>query len=198
MNLQHHQTFLISQKKIILLFDISWPAYSKHCGNGNYYRDCSNDIACYKYKLFIPTGNYVSPEYLAEEMQSFIDNFETGILKRANAHISVTYDAVSQCMKISAQNEKPAGLLFPKQFGQILCLGPTLMENPIVNEKHSFKFNVDLPKSFGINLFVLISHLLMTSLHLVCELCHLILQLNPFVSIKNLKTCIMVQYLNLS
>ena len=27
---------------------------------------CSNDIACDKYKLYIPTGNYVSPEYLAE------------------------------------------------------------------------------------------------------------------------------------
>ena len=24
---------------------------------------CSNDIACDKYKLFIATGNYVSPEY---------------------------------------------------------------------------------------------------------------------------------------
>ena len=36
---------------------------------------CSNDIACDKYKLFIPTGNYVTPEYLAEEMQSSINNF---------------------------------------------------------------------------------------------------------------------------
>ena len=67
---------------------------------------CSNDIACDKYKPFIPTGNYVSPENLAEEMQSSIDNFEKGFLKRANAHISVTFDAVSQRMKISAQNEK--------------------------------------------------------------------------------------------
>ena len=50
---------------------------------------CSNDIACDKYKLFIPTGNYVSPEYLAEEMQSSIDNFEKGFLKRTNTHISV-------------------------------------------------------------------------------------------------------------
>ena len=37
----------------------------------------SNHIACDKYKLFIiPTDNYVSSEYLAEEMQSSIDNFE--------------------------------------------------------------------------------------------------------------------------
>ena len=35
---------------------------------------CSSHIACDKYKLFIPTGNYVSHEYLAENMQSSIDN----------------------------------------------------------------------------------------------------------------------------
>ena len=47
---------------------------------------CSNDTACDKYMLFILTGNYVSPEYLAEEMQSSIDNFEKGFLKRAHQH----------------------------------------------------------------------------------------------------------------
>ena len=76
---------------------------------------CSNDIACHTYKLFIPTGNYVSSEYLAKEMQSSIDNFENGVLKRANAHIIVTYDAVSQRMKISAQNEKQVTLLLPNK-----------------------------------------------------------------------------------
>ena len=114
---------------------------------------CFNDIGCDKYKLFIPTGNYVSPEYLAEEMQSFTDIFEKGVLKRANAHISVTYDAVSQRINISAQNEKQVRPLFPKQFGQILGLDSTMMEKPIGNEKHIFKFNVDLHKSFG-NLFI--------------------------------------------
>ena len=95
---------------------------------------CSNAIACDNYKLFIPTGNYVSPEYLAEEMQSSIDNFEKGFLKRTNAHISVTFDAVSQRMKISAQNEKQVRLLFPKQLGQLLGLDPTMIEKLIGNE----------------------------------------------------------------
>ena len=49
----------------------------------------SNDVGCDKYKLFIPCSNYVSAEYLAEEMQSSIGNFEKGVLKLANAHISV-------------------------------------------------------------------------------------------------------------
>ena len=100
---------------------------------------CSNHIACDKYKLFIPIGNYVSPEYLAEEMQSSIENFEKGFLKQANAHISVTFDAVSQRMKIFVQNEKQVRLLFPKQLGETLGLNPTMIENPIGNEQHIFK-----------------------------------------------------------
>ena len=75
---------------------------------------------------------------------SSIDNFEKGFLKRANAHISVTFDAVSQRMKISTQNEKQARLLFPKQLGQILGLDPTMIEKPIGKTHHMFKFNVDL------------------------------------------------------
>ena len=63
-------------------------------------------------------------------MQSSIDNFEKGILNWANAHISVTYDTMSQRMKISAQNEKQVRLLFPKQFGQIIGLDSTMLEKP--------------------------------------------------------------------
>ena len=114
---------------------------------------CSNRIACDKYNLFIPTGNYVSSECLAEEMQSSIDNFEKGFLKRANAHISVTFDAASQGMKISAQNEKQVRLLFPKQLGQILGLDPTMIEKPIENEQNMFNFNVTLNRSFS-SLFI--------------------------------------------
>ena len=114
---------------------------------------CRNHIACDKYKLSIPTGNYVSPEYLAEEMQSSIDNFEKGFLKQANAQISVTFDAVSQRLKISAQDERQFRLLFPKQLGQILGLDPIMIEKPIGNEQHIFKFNVDLHRSFS-SLFI--------------------------------------------
>ena len=58
-------------------------------------------------------------------------------------------------MKISAQNKKLVRLLFPKQFGQILGLGlvPTIIEKPIENEQHTFKFNVDLNRSFS-SLFI--------------------------------------------
>ena len=57
---------------------------------------CSNENSdCYKFKLKLPTGNYMSPEYLVEEMQASIDKFEKGILKHINAYISITYDALT-------------------------------------------------------------------------------------------------------
>ena len=124
----------------------------------------------------------MSAKYLAEEMQSFIDNFGKGFLKRTNAHICVTFDAVSQRMKISAQNEKQVRLFFPKQLGQILGLDPTMTEKPIGITHHIFKFDVDLHRSVS-NLFIysdiaaftFVSHLLVISLYPFCGLCRLIL-----------------------
>ena len=92
----------------------------RRVGNQNITGICSSENGCYNFKLTIPTGNYESHEYLAEEMQNSIDNFEKGILKKFNAHITMTYDHLSQRFKISAQNERLVRLIFPKQFAQIL------------------------------------------------------------------------------
>ena len=75
-------------------------------------------------------------------MQSSIDNFEKGVLKRANAHISITYDAVSQRMEILLKTKSTSGSYF-----QGLGLDPTMIKKPIGNEQHIFKFNVDLHRS---------------------------------------------------
>ena len=56
-------------------------------------------------------------------------------------------------MKISAQNEKQVRLFFPKQLGQILGLDPTMIEKPIGNEQHIFKFKGDLHRYFS-SLFI--------------------------------------------
>ena len=110
---------------------------------------CSNDNGdCYKLKLKIPTGNYMSPEYLVEEMQASIDKFEKGILKHVNAYVSITYDALSQRLKVSAQNERQVRIIFPNQFTQILGLDPTMIGKPIGNEENMFKFNVNLHHNF--------------------------------------------------
>ena len=81
---------------------------------------CSNDSGdCYKFKLKIPTGNYMSPEYLVEEMQDSIDKFEKGILKHLTAYISINCDAPSQRLKVSANNERQVRIVFPNQFPHI-------------------------------------------------------------------------------
>ena len=69
----------------------------------------------------------MSSEYLAEEMQGSIDKFEKGILKHFNAYISITYDAVCQRLKVTAQNEKQVRIVFPNQFAHILSLDPTMI-----------------------------------------------------------------------
>ena len=110
---------------------------------------CSNDSSdCYKFKLKIPTGNYMSPKYLVEEMQASIDKFEKGILKHVNAYVSITYDALSQRLKLSAQNERQVRIIFPNQFAHILGLDPTMNGKPIGNEENMFKFNVNLHNNF--------------------------------------------------
>ena len=61
-------------------FFLAFPDQQSLCtkfGVENITEMCSNDNgAYYKIKLKIPTGNYISPEYLVEEMQASIDKFE--------------------------------------------------------------------------------------------------------------------------
>ena len=116
---------------------------------------CSNDNDdCYKFKLKILTGNYMLPEYLAEEIKTSIDKFEKGLLKHVKAFASITYNAaVSQRLKLSAQNERHVRIVFPNPFAHILGSDPTMIGKPIGNEQSMFKFNVNLHYSFS-NLYV--------------------------------------------
>ena len=75
-------------------------------------------------------------------MQASINKFEKGILKHVNAYVSITYYAVSQRLKVSAQNERLVRIVFPNQFAHILGLDPTMIEN-------MFKFNVNLHHNFS-------------------------------------------------
>ena len=66
---------------------------------------CTYANACNEYKLVIPPGHYTS-HGLVEEIQSSIDSFEDGLLKRANVHILVNYNQTSKRLKRTAQNDK--------------------------------------------------------------------------------------------
>ena len=86
-------------------------------------------------------------------MQASIDKFENGLLKHVNAYVSITYDAVSQRLKVSAQNERQVRIEFPNQFAHISGLDSTMIEKHIGNEENIFKFNVNLHHNFS-NLYV--------------------------------------------
>ena len=93
----------------------------------------------------------MSPEYIVEEMQASIDKSEKGVLKHVNAYVSITYDAVSQRLKMSAVNERQVRILFPNRFAHILGLDPTMIGKPIGKEENMFKFNVNLHHNFRSN-----------------------------------------------
>ena len=162
---------------------------------------CSNENGdCYKFKLKISTGIYMSPEYLVEEMQASMDKFEKGILKHLNAYISITYDALSQRLKVSAQNERQTRIIFPNHFAHILGLDPTMIGKPIENEENMFKFNVNLHHNFrSVYVYSDIASLifLMILWHLFHVLCHFLIIQNQVTCINNLKHCTMFRYQNL-
>ena len=162
---------------------------------------CSNDNGdCYKFKLKIPIGNYMLPEYLVEEMQGSIDKFEKGILKHLNAYVSITYDALNQRLKVSAQNKRQVRIVFPNQFAHILGLDPTMIGKPIGNEENMFKFNVNLHHNFR-SLYVYSD---IASFTFIGDTVAPLLRIVPFLKIqkqvmciKNLKHCTTFQYQNL-
>ena len=112
---------------------------------------CSNyDNDCYKLKLKFPTGNYMSPEYLAEEIQASIGRFEKGLLKHLNAYVSITYDALTQRLKVISSKRKAGQSRIPQtKLADILGLDPTMIGKPIGNEENIFKFNVNLHHNFS-------------------------------------------------
>ena len=44
--------------------------------------------------------------------------------------VSITYDALTQHLQVSAQNEKKVRVVFPKQLADILGLDPTMIGKP--------------------------------------------------------------------
>ena len=71
---------IIEEKNFFFLaFPDQHSLYTKF-GVENITEMCSNDSSdCYKFKLKMPTGNYLLPKYLVKEMQASIDKFEKGI-----------------------------------------------------------------------------------------------------------------------
>ena len=105
---------------------------------------CASGEGCHEYKLFLPEGNYNSPQHLVDEMQSVIDTKHGSLMKQINASISITYVKSTNRLKVVAQNPNQVRIRFPASLGQALGVNPDMSENPIGNESYAFKYGVDL------------------------------------------------------
>ena len=77
-------------------------------------------------------------------MHSVIDTKHGSLLEKINASISITYVKSTKRLKIVAENPKQARVCFPALLGEALGVNPDMSEQPIGNERHAFKYGVDL------------------------------------------------------
>ncbi|MEW8546192.1 MAG: hypothetical protein AB2693_21955, partial [Candidatus Thiodiazotropha sp.] len=113
-------------------------------GVENMSENCTEDNTCAEYLLKIPQGNYSSPQHLVDEMQGIINTRFGDALKRANAAIEMTYGNNSKRVKIFYNDPKIVKLIFPKLLAEKLGVNPRLIGKAFGNERHAFKYQVDL------------------------------------------------------
>lgn len=106
--------------------------------------NCTEDNSCADFKLKIPKGSYNSPQHLVEEIQNIINIRFGEQLRLANASIEMTYGNNSKRVKIHYNDPNIAKLVFPKLLAEKLGVNPNMIEKPIGNERHAFKYEVDL------------------------------------------------------
>ena len=81
---------------------------------------CASGEGCHEYELFLPKGNYNSPEHLVDKMQSVIDTKHGSLLKKINASISITYVKSTNRLNVVAENPKQTRVRFPALLGELL------------------------------------------------------------------------------
>ena len=65
-------------------------------------------------------------------------------MRSVNASIEMSYGNNSKRVKIFYNNPKVVRLIFPKLLGEKLGVNPKMSERPIGNERHAFRYEVDL------------------------------------------------------
>ena len=85
-------------------------------------------------------GNYHSPYHLVEEIQNIIDRRYCTHLKQSNASFTISYMKNSQRVKVHSQDPTP--------LAEKLGVNPNFHDKPIGNERHAFKYAVDLNTSY--------------------------------------------------
>ena len=106
---------------------------------------CTYDSSCLEIDFKIPKGNYQSP---IEEIQNIIDRRYGTMLKQSNASISITYGKNSRRVKLNLQDPNQVKIFFPTPLAEKLGVNPSFHDKPIGNERHAFKYGMDLNTSY--------------------------------------------------
>ena len=109
--------------------------------------NCTYDGSCAEVDLKIPKGNYHSPYHLVEELQNIIDRRYGTHLKQSNASI-ISYAKNSRRVKVHSQDPNQVKIFFPTPLAEKLGANPNFHDKPIGNERHAFKYGMDLNTSY--------------------------------------------------
>ena len=105
---------------------------------------CMKDGSCPEIKLFIPAGNYNSPQHLVEQIQSAIEEKCGAILRQIHSMISLSYKKSGNRVNLHVENPNRVQIRFSKSLGEILGLKPNLSNKLIGHENQVFTYAVDL------------------------------------------------------
>ena len=107
---------------------------------------CLDQDFCIDYKLEIPKSNYISANHLIYEMQKSIETKFKETLDQHNHSINIAYGNKSKRTKVrfTGEYKDDMHLIFPQPLAEILGVDKTFFGKPIGNEKHQFKYGVDL------------------------------------------------------
>ena len=114
--------------------------------SGNDTEVCLEKAFCVEYRLEIPKSNYISANHLIHEMQKSIDTKFKSTLDRHNHSIALSYGNKSNRTKVKFTGEykDDMQLIFPQPLAEILGVDKTFFGKPIGNDKHQFKYGIDL------------------------------------------------------
>ena len=105
---------------------------------------CMKDGSCPEIKLFIPAGNYNSPQHLVEQIQIAIEEKCGAILRQIHSMITLSYKKSGNCVNLHVENPNRVQIRFSKSLGEILGLNPDLSNKLIGNDNQAFTYAVDL------------------------------------------------------
>ena len=125
----------------------------KRLGKSKMNTACMRDGSCPEIILFIPSGNYNSPQHLIEQIQSAIEDKCGAILSQIHNMVTLSYRKSDNRVSLNIENPNRVQIGIPKSFGEICGLNPDILNKLIGNDNQVFTYAVDLNMTYPSDLF---------------------------------------------